>query len=172
MNLKPVIVTTFCLMFLNVSAQKFYQTLGAQYLQSMGSYGNYDRLSFQYAPQLHFEEKKSLMYGIALPITVGLLTSSARSEGKTVMEVPLMFELGYNPIAPCVNYQSMSFFAGAGMSKQVLPELTGQQSLFYNAVVGWRLKILKVPFELRLTGSKPFVNSSQYRIGYSIATVL
>lgn len=172
MNLKPIIVSSFCLMFLNLSAQKFYHTVGAHYLQSYGSYGNYDRLSIQAAPQLYFE-KKSLIYGLAMPITMGVITSSSRSEGLTVMEVPLMLELGYNPNAPCVNYQAMSFFAGAGVSKQVLPVLADQQALYYNAVLGWRFKIRNVPFELRLTGSKPFVNtSSQYRIGYSIATAL
>ncbi len=152
-------------------AQKFYQTIGAQYLQVSGINGNYDRLSFQYAPQFHLE-KKALIYAIAMPMTLGMVISSARSDSKPVLEVPVMLELGYNPGAPCINYQSMSFFVGAGVSKQVLPELTGQQALFYNGVAGWRLMIRKVPFELRITGSRSFVNTSQMRLGFGIATEL
>ncbi len=171
MNLKPIIVSIFCLMFLNLSAQKFYHTIGAQYLQVSGTYGNYDRLSFQYAPQVHLE-KKAFIYAIAMPMTFGTVTSSARSESKPVLEVPVMLELGYNPVSPCVNYKSMSFFVGAGVSKQVLPELIGQQALYYNAVAGWRLMIKKVPFELRITGSRSFVHTSQMRLGIGFATEL
>jgi hypothetical protein len=154
-----------------VNAQEFYHTIGGQYMQTTGAYGNYDRLSFQYAPQFHLE-KKALIYAIAMPMTFGMVTSSARSDSKPVLEVPVMLELGYNPGAPCINYQSMSFFVGAGVSKQVLPELTGQQALFYNGVAGWRLMIRKVPFELRITGSRSFVNTSQIRLGFGIATEL
>lgn len=155
----------------NCSAQEFYHTIGAQYLQANGNYGNYDRLSFQYAPQIHLQQK-SLIYAVSMPMTFGLITSSARTDSRPVLEVPVMVELGYNPIKPCVNYKSMSFFVGAGVSKQILPELTGQQAFFYNGVAGWRLMVRKVPFEIRVTGSRSFVNQSPMRIGFGVATEL
>jgi hypothetical protein len=105
-------------------------------------------------------------------MTFGTIISSARSGSRPVIEVPVMLELGYNPCAPSINYKSMSFFVGAGVSKQVLPVLTGQQALYYYAVAGWRLMIGKVPFEFRITGSRSLVYTSQLRLGFGLATEL
>lgn len=152
-------------------AQTFHHTIGGHYLQTSGVYGNSDRLSFQYNPQVHLQ-KKSLIYALSLPMTYGVVTSSARADNKAVFEFPVSLELGYNPNYPCIPYKSLSAFVGAGASKQIVPVIPNDQAYFMHAVIGFRLLIRKVPFELRFTGSRSFKDAQLHRFGFGLATEL
>lgn len=166
-----LIVFTFAIF--TTKAQGFYQNLGINYSQTSGSYGNFDVMSLQYAPQYHVN-KGRMIYGISMPLTMGFLMSAARTESRDIMyELPVNFEIGYNPNAPCVNYKKFSAFGGLGYSKQKQLINTAFQNDFINATLGVRFAPFNIPVEVRLIGSKSMMSANEtYRLGCSFSLSL
>jgi hypothetical protein len=167
---KVSLLTVFSFAIFLIHAQNFYHNLGMNYFQSAGTYGNSDLISLQYNPQYHLTKGKT-SYGLSFPLSLGMMASSARSEQRgMIYEVPVNFEMGFCPGAPCIGFQKFSAFMGIGVStqRQIIYNTINRD--FINASIGVRIAPFDIPMEMRMIASKSFHSVHDvYRLGFSFA---
>ncbi len=170
--MKKFILPLFLLTFtFNIQAQRFNHSLGLSYSQFSGTYGNMDMAGIQYNPQFQ-RTKGNYTYGLAFPMTYNAVVSSARSETRSMFELPVSFEMSFTPCGLCSSYQNMSIFGGAGISK-LFSNIEGQaDNKFINATIGIRVPVTKKSLELRLNYSRGMYNADLNRLGIGLGVTL
>lgn len=168
---KIILPILFLFLASHVHAQRFNHTLGLSYSQFMGTYGNMDLAGIQYNPQFQ-RTKGNYTYGLAFPMVYSRMVSSARSESKSMLELPVSFEMSFTPCGLCASYQNMSIFAGAGISK-LYTDIEGRNgNEFINATLGIRVPVTKKSLEMRLNYSKGMYDLNLTRLGLALGITL
>jgi hypothetical protein len=157
----------------NIHGQRFSHAAGTAYSQTLGTYGNSDMASILYTPKLIYPSSASYL-ALAAPVSYSLVVSSARSNAKPVVELPLTLEWGYNRLHKQSNALK-SLFIGAGVS--VFHNMKGEQAsdrVWGNIYLGAGLQALGLPLEMRLQASRYLseVPGSMTRIGIGLSYVM
>lgn len=173
--MKNLLVLVVSLIAVNYSySQDFNHTLGVNYSQFSGTYGNSDAVGIQYNPQFQ-RVKGAFIYGICVPLTMFVQVSTARDyASRPVFELPLSMEISFNPKSPCSSYRKLSLFAGAGISRYMAIDRAGRTGTdFINAVAGIRMPPYSLPLELRFNYSRSMTSLAPInRVGISLAVSL
>jgi hypothetical protein len=158
---------------LSVKAQRFHHGIGVNYDQYSGSLGNSDVIGLTYHPKLLLNHENDLFtYSLTSPLSLSVMSSSARDNSSPLVELPIAFEIGFLPGAPCIAYRYCGFFAGAGVSRIIS---TGDKRgmTYFNTCLGARTTIWRLPLEARLNygiGS-PWLPGRYERLSFGLSYI-
>jgi len=166
-----LLLVLFCTCTLQ--AQRFHHGLGVNYDSYRGNYGNSDAISLMYNPKIMFHGQNGpLTFGFAAPLNVSVVNSSARTRSQLV-ELPLVFELGFMPSGSSMPYKGCGVFVGAGVSRvlQINKEVNGMT--YFNSYVGFRISPFGQPLEARLNyGSNIYLPGAYKKISIGLSYIL